>query len=929
MTIKLPFLLLLIALSHNLVIANSLSNYEKALSAYQIKKYDEAFIHLKNSLQQDPNNLAAKILMGQLLLIEGYLSAAETEFFEALQQGADLNLIAEPLGNALLFQNKYLDILDLDFEEKLVNEQKVKWLMVRASACIRLNKLDCAEKAYRDNLINDENHLQSINGLASIALFQKNYAIAEGFIDKAMNITSEDATTWRQKGLLAKAKGNLDVAIDYMQQALTFKSDDPVTLRNLADLYLESNDLDSARLFINDVIEKTPDDPLAILLSSWLESKEKSKPIDGKNLERLNEILAALGPDVIAAQPELLYISGLTAFFDGKLEQATRDFSNYLSKNPNDMQAVILLSRTYMATQQTKKALLLLEEHQGKLIENLDSALLLGELFINSNRSFKAQSLVDELEQVYGDEPKLQLFKIKLMMVRGKQQEALAILDANLDKNLDNPTFLFTYSMLQLQGNKKDKALKSANALIALFPDEANFLNLKAGILVRLNRLNEAQELIEKALKNDPTLFPAKFNLASIYSRKRNYERSNQLIEELLVLSPKHLQVLTLKAHNLSMNGGLESAIDIYNEIILLNSSDTYAKSQLSQIYYRMGDYDKALYHIDRLLIDNFTNAEFQLQKAQVLLKQEKTAELTELLLKVSVFDDLSIESLILLSNLQRSIKNIEGAIVSLSKAEKLSPKNSFISLDKAKLFIETEQLEKASKVITRLEPSEAQNANFWLVKALYANKAKSETNTVKYLQKALTLDPNFHQPLVLLYEMSLRNRQFEIFVNNANKLIEANPNNVFAKNLLAQFYFIQQDFVKASTLYKELLSAKVQINKAEIYNKLAIMNLDDNLQQSKEYIQQAFALNETNARILDTYGWVLSLQGDYEEGLGLLRKAFARDSYNPEIRYHIGFSLIKLGRIEEAKRELSIAVDVDRPFYNRTKTQELLDSLQ
>jgi predicted Zn-dependent protease len=40
---------------------------------FNAKQYDEAFIHLKNSLQQDPDNLVAKILMGHLLLINGYL----------------------------------------------------------------------------------------------------------------------------------------------------------------------------------------------------------------------------------------------------------------------------------------------------------------------------------------------------------------------------------------------------------------------------------------------------------------------------------------------------------------------------------------------------------------------------------------------------------------------------------------------------------------------------------------------------------------------------------------------------------------------------------------------------------------------------------------------------------------------------------------
>ena len=36
-------------------------DYEKALRSFQFEKYDEAYIHLKNSLQKDPQNLAAKL----------------------------------------------------------------------------------------------------------------------------------------------------------------------------------------------------------------------------------------------------------------------------------------------------------------------------------------------------------------------------------------------------------------------------------------------------------------------------------------------------------------------------------------------------------------------------------------------------------------------------------------------------------------------------------------------------------------------------------------------------------------------------------------------------------------------------------------------------------------------------------------------------
>ena len=44
--------------------ASTSEDYEKALTAFNQNEYDEAYIHLKNSLQKDPENLAAKILMG-------------------------------------------------------------------------------------------------------------------------------------------------------------------------------------------------------------------------------------------------------------------------------------------------------------------------------------------------------------------------------------------------------------------------------------------------------------------------------------------------------------------------------------------------------------------------------------------------------------------------------------------------------------------------------------------------------------------------------------------------------------------------------------------------------------------------------------------------------------------------------------------------
>lgn len=908
--------------------ATTSEDYEKALTAFKNNTYDEAYIHLKNSLQKDPENLAAKLLMGEILLINGYLTAAELEFLEALEMGADVNLLAEPLGNTWLFLNQYEDIIAFSDVDKLSGNAEREWLLIRATACIRLEDTACALNDYNAIVARWPQFVPAINGLASIALQNEELRNASALIDQAMSIEPENAITWRLKGQLAYRNGDKEGATAHLQKALSFNRDDPIALRNLVDLYLEAKDYDTAKLFVDEIIEDTPNDPLAILLDSWLSSRDGEEALDNEKLKELNDFMAQLDPDLITSQPMLLYISGLTNFFNNNMESAAKDFNTYVQQQPDDLQAVLMLSQVYMATQQDKQALLLLERYQDALMEDVDSALMLGDLFIRENKAFKAERLLQTLEQKYPDTGKLQLFKIKLMAARGKQDEALSILDNNLPNYEDNAGFLFTYALMNLQGGRFDKAITGADKLAVIFPEEAEVFNLKAGILIRQGKLEEAKVNIEQALAINPTLFPAKFNLAATESRLGNEPRSAVLVEELLALSPQHNETLMLKAFNLTKQGDIDTAKQIYLDILTLNPKNKTARERVSALYQQQGNIKSALYHLDLLLKDEFDNSDYLLRKAALLINANKQDDAEKVLSVAGNFVNDAPSKLITYSDLLRRIDKQDAALEAMQQAYAISNKSPFVAFRYASLLLDVEKAPAAERVLNTLTKSQQQTPLYWfLTGRVFASKSADES-AVDAFKKSLDIEPGFAQSLVALYNYALNEEFVDTFLNTARSLVRQNEENILAKNLLAQYLFFIREFEESITLYESLIEDPNLLNPSEALNRLALMHIDTSLVDARRYAERAYQAQPNASRILDTLGWIKALDGDYEGSLQMLRDAFARDAQNPNIRYHLGYTLSKLGRIEEAKSELTFAVNVERPFFMRPKAQALLDTL-
>jgi tetratricopeptide (TPR) repeat protein len=82
--------------------------------------------------------------------------------------------------------------------------------------------------------------------------------------------------------------------------------------------------------------------------------------------------------------------------------------------------------------------------------------------------------------------------------------------------------------------------------------------------------------------------------------------------------------------------------------------------------------------------------------------------------------------------------------------------------------------------------------------------------------------------------------------------------------------------------------------------------------QEALKYSQRAYDLMQNNEIVLDTHGWVLTLNGKPHEGIDLLRRALAVRPF-AHAHYHLGEAYLKTSAPEDAQKHLEQAAELLR----------------
>ena len=871
----------------------SADKFVEEAKSYIAKGDDKsALIQLKNALQKDPQHKEARILMGNIYLETEDGTSAENEFRKALSAGASKEQIHTKLAKSLLLEGKFKKLI----EETEANGAPIsaEILAMRGDAFLGLRDKDQAKIAFDQALKSEPNNSAALIGLARLSLADNDLTTAKDYVNQATSANPKDHKAWLFKGQLAAAQSDTTGAMTAFDTALQLHPADIAAHLEKANLEIKLKKFTEAQADIKAATDLRPQNLNAIFAQAVLYMSQ----------EKNQEALTALAP-ILKNAPNYLpavLLSGVANFALGSTKQSEVILSKYLQEVPDNLYAQKLLAQSQLKNGKPKLALESVEKilstgevKDAQLLGLAGEAALAAKEFNKANSYFESAAAATPQNSAY----LTQMAISKLNM--GNTGAAISELEKAISQG-DKTTSLKSgviLAMTYANNNQYDQALSTLQSIEKQQAPNPLLHNLKGYIYLKKNDVASAKASFNEALKLQANYFPAISNLARLDIQDKKFDQARDRYMALLKDDKKNLEAELALANLAEIEG---------------NKKDT--EKWLQQAY---SDHPENAVTAQNLIAFYFKSNEAP--KALTLAKNAHN----------SLPDN--VDFLQLLARTQQAVKDWPGAIDSYAKLAALHPESPDEQFQLALTYLSANDNDSAVDALKKtliIAPTYAKAA---IALADLESKKSNFTDALQVAKQLQIHDPKNGQGLLLegdvlarqgkldlavkAYDAAFRLQEIGVVIKRIHATLikdkkekEANErlNNWLAKHpddtgtrIYYAEYLLAQPQARSQAIGQFLTILKTEPANPIVLNNLAWAYSQDKNPAAKGYAEKAYQIAGESPQILDTYGWILAEQGEYQKALPLLQKADKLKPADAEIHAHLVSVMGKAGTGQSA----------------------------
>ena len=501
-----------------------------------------------------------------------------------------------------------------------------------------------------------------------------------------------------------------------------------------------------------------------------------------------------------------------------------------------------------------------------------------------------------------------------LQRQRGRHDATFDLLSRCLELKPDASEVCFFLAQYYTEIKNTDKALELFKKATVLSPNNMTYMETLGRSYIGKGMFSEAIPVFEKMYEQDKSREELLETIYRLYIQEKEYEKAisvldrieaidgkserislsksalyvqmgdhQSAVEAVKSLSEEHpydLDYRTLYANTLMGNGELASAYDVLKQVLAEEPDNTKAQQSLRTYYIHMED-DEAVDSLTHcILLNKHTNTEDKVFMLRQLIGENERAggDSTEIL---NVFAKL----------LSQPEPDVELAMLKAAYMDlKKMPKDSVAT---------------ALKKVLEMAPDYAP-ARLQLVQ--YAWEDDDNASIISLCQAARQYNPEemafYYYQGMAYYRSDDKDHALDAFKNGISVINENS-----SPEIVSDFYAVLGDILfqkdrerEAFAAYDSCLQWKPD-NIGCLNNYAYYLSLKgENLERAEEMSFKTIKAEPKNATYLDTYAWILFMQGRYAEARVYIDQALQNDStIGAVVTEHAGDIYMMAGDMEGA----------------------------
>ena len=899
--------------------AAAVDKYLDDAKRYQEKgEHRAAIIQFKNALQQDANNRDARMLLAQSYLQIGDGASAEKELKRAQELGASPDQVVPLLAKSYLLQAKVRQLL-ADFQpDKLTSPQaRATLLAAQGTAHLALKEFAQAQDKFDAALKLDGGSSDALLGRLRAAIYQQHIAEAQQQADELVKRFPRLAEAWLLKGEIHRMRSEPQLALDAYQQVISIEPDNINGYIGHAMMLISQQKHAEAGRDLDVLSQKVPQHPMIHYLKGLSAFQQGKMDAAKESLQKVVLIAPNYAPSYL--------LLGAIQYNENQLESAAESLKRFISAVPEHLPARKLFAATMLKLKQPARAIETLDVAAKQAPNDAQLLALLGSAYMQKGDSSKGIEYLERAAKAAPDAASIRTQLALGYLATGESGQAVSQLESAVDlgQGLVQADMLLVFT--HLQRREYDDAIKAAQAMAKKMPKSPVPVNMIGVADMGKQDAVAARKAFESALKLDSAFSAAHINLAKLDEVAGKPDAAKKHYEAVIAHDDQHVGAMMSLARLAEQAGKPDEALKWLERAREKAPDSVEAGLVLAQYHLRHGDAAKALI-VARDVANRSPDHPAVLETlGQAQLANGQASNAMASFRRLVDNNPKEVQAYYLLALAQAKAEDNKAAIATLGKALDVQPDHvpSLVAL--AGLKLAGGQTKEATDLARRLQKRDADAAVGYELEGRILFKEGKFEEAATLFDKSYKKSPSAE--VAVNYYQARRNLGRPDAAELMTRWLKDHPDDTAMAMRVAMVYQSEKRNKEAITYYERVV--KKQPENAVALNNLAWIYHEEGDKRAVDLAERAYRLKPEDSSIADTFGWILVQRGDAGRGVTVLQEAAMRAPQVGEIRYHLAVGLEKVGRHDEAGKELKRLLRDHDDFPQAKEAQALLDQLQ